>query len=103
MLPFYGGYDPIREVNLINGIIAVDYDDRTGHILELNNFLDFYCSMDDIILVPMLAGVNGITINDIPKDISTYETPLQNIVLSCSNRTILICKMAQLHISTQDT
>ena len=36
--PFHKDYDPIQNVCLVNAIVAVDLDDGSGLILELNNF-----------------------------------------------------------------
>ena len=51
---------------MINGIAAVDTEDGKGYTLELNNFLDFTKNMDNSLLCPMQAHVNGVEINDIP-------------------------------------
>ena len=46
--------------------------------------------MDDIILVPMQARVNGIIINYVPKELSLDEASSQRIILHCSDRAIPI-------------
>ena len=88
--PFLDTYEPRNDVSLINGVVAVDTDDGNGYILELNNFLDFTKSMNDSILVPLQARLNGIIIDDIPKDLCHYGVSTQSIFLPQSDFTVPI-------------
>ena len=45
--PFNERYQPMENIRMINGIVAVDKSDGSGYIVELNNFLDFTTSMTD--------------------------------------------------------
>ena len=71
----------------LNGIISVDHDSRTGHNQELNKYLDFTYSINDIIWVPLQAGI---IIHDVSKNLSINDTSPQCIMLPISNRTIPI-------------
>ena len=77
--PFHNDYKPISNVKMINGIVAVDTDDGNGYILELNHFLDFTNSMDNIILVPMQARINGINVDDVPLQLCPHKVSTQSI------------------------
>ena len=77
--PFNG--PPVKNVGLINGVVAVDREDgHAGYILEINNALDFTMSMDHSLLCPMQARVNGIKIDDVPKNIDPSSS--QSIILN---------------------
>ena len=88
--PFHKSYSPIENVRLVNGIVAVDFDDGKGLILELNNFLDFSQSMEHSILVPMQARVNNVIVDDIPKSLCTRGISTQSIIIPNCNRSIPI-------------
>ena len=77
--PFHSGYQPLKEIGLVNAIIAIDLEDGSGIILELNNFLNFTDSMDDCILVPMQCRLHGIIVDDVPKQLCPYGTSTQSI------------------------
>ena len=79
--PFHSDYQPIKEVRLINGVVAVDLENGSGIILELNNFLDFTESMEDSILVPMQARLNGIIIDDIPASLCPHRRSTQSVYI----------------------
>ena len=67
--PFQG--PPVKNVSLINGIVAVDREDgQGGYILELNSFLDFTTSMHHSLLCPMQACLNSVRIDDVPKKLA---------------------------------
>ena len=67
--PFQG--PPVKNVSLINGIVAVDREDgQGGYILELNSFLDFTTSMHHSLLCPMQARLNSVRIDDVPKKLA---------------------------------
>ena len=51
--PFHGSYKPKTNVEMINGVVAIDNSNSSGFFIELDNFLDFSDSMDDSILVLM--------------------------------------------------
>ena len=40
--PFNEKYEPLENVKMINGIVAVDGDDGNGYIVELNYFFGFH-------------------------------------------------------------
>ena len=83
--PFHDSYKPKKDIGMINGVIAIDRDDGTGFILELNNFLDFTKSMEDLILVPMQARQNGIVIDDVPKNLCHHGTSTQSMFIPETN------------------
>ena len=83
--PFHNSYEPKKNVGMINGVVAVDIEDGTGFILELNNFLDFTQSMEDSILVPMQARQNGVIIDDVPKNLCHYGTSTQSMFVPQTN------------------
>ena len=72
-------------MKLINGIVAIDKDDGTGLIIELNNFLNFTDSMTDSILVPMQARLNNVIVNDLPSSLCPYKKSTQSIIFRESN------------------
>ena len=88
--PFLNSYTPTSNISMINGVIAVDKDDGTGYILELNNFLNFSDSMNDSILVPMQARQNGIVIDDVPKDLCYHGVSTQSVFVPEKNISIPI-------------
>lgn len=75
---------------MINGIVAVDLDDGSGIILELNNFLDFTQFMENTILVSMQARINNVTIDDVPKSLFPRKTSTQSIIFPNSSKYIPI-------------
>ena len=75
--PFNEKYKPLENVRMINGIMAVDREDGSGLIIELNNFLDFTDSMTDTILVPMQSRMNGVIVNDTPRLLCPYGKSTQ--------------------------
>lgn len=79
--PFLDTYEPKTDVTLINGVIAVDNEDGSGYILELNNFLNFTDDMYDSILVPMQARQNGIVIDDVPKELCHHQVSTQSVFI----------------------
>ena len=85
--PFNG--PPVKNIGLINGIVAVDREDgHSGYILEVNNALDFTTSMEHSLLCPMQARVNGIKIDDVPKSIDPSSS--QSIILNTDGDSIPI-------------
>ena len=88
--PFLNSYQPKKDVQMINGVIAVDKEDGGGYILELNNFLDFTDSMNDSILVPMQARHNGMVVDDIPRELCYHGVSTQSIFLPEKNFSIPI-------------
>ena len=79
--PFLSSYQPTSDVSMINGVIAVDKDDGTGYILELNNLLNFSDRMNDSILVPMQARQNGVVIDDVPKELCYHGVSTQSLFI----------------------
>ena len=75
---------------MINGVVAVNNDDGSGYILELNNFLDFTDSMNDSILVPMQARYNGIVVDDVPRELCYHGVSTQSLFLPKQNFSIPI-------------
>jgi len=79
VIPFHNDYKPMQNIKMINGIVAVDTDDGNSYILELNHFLDFTNSMENTILVPMQARINGVTIDDVPKTLCPHNMLSESI------------------------
>ena len=88
--PFNDQYKPLENVKMINGIVAVDRDDGSGFIVELNNFLDFTDSMNDSIVVPMQARLNHVIVNDVPRSLCSYNVSTQSIIFPENNAEIPI-------------
>ena len=88
--PFLNTYQPKKDVHMINGVVAVNNDDGSGYILELNNFLDFTDSMNDSILVPMQARHNGIVVDDVPRELCYHGVSTQSLFLPKQNFSIPI-------------
>mmetsp|Transcript_16812 Transcript_16812/g.23799 ORF Transcript_16812/g.23799 Transcript_16812/m.23799 type:complete len:408 (+) Transcript_16812:1193-2416(+) len=77
--PFHGS--PVKNISLSNVIIAVDREDgQEGYILELNSFLNFTASMNHSLLCPIQARLNGVKINNAPKNLS--PTSSQSIIIN---------------------
>ena len=88
--PFHEDYEPINNIGMINGIVAVDNEDGSGYILELNNFLNFTDTMEHTILVPMQARENGVIIDDVPSRLCPYNKSTQSIYFPEENSRIPI-------------
>ena len=78
--PFNERYQPIENVKLINGIVAVDLEDGSSYIVELNNFLNFTESMTDSIVVPMQVRLNNVIVNDVPRSLCPYKKSTQSLI-----------------------
>ena len=88
--PFNERYQPMENIRMINGIVAVDKSDGSGYIVELNNFLDFTTSMTDSIVVPMQARLNKVIVNDVPTSLCPYKMSTQSLIFPEPNAEIPI-------------
>ena len=77
--PFHDEYSPIKNVDMVNGLVAVDDESGGGFILEMNNFLDFTSSMMNSIVVPMQLREFGVIVDDVPKKLCPYKKSSQSI------------------------
>ena len=83
--PSYSSYEHKSNIGMINGIVAIDKDNRDEYILELNNFLDFTSTMEGSILVPKQARQNEVVVDDVPKSMFHYGVSSQNIFIPGNN------------------
>ena len=88
--PFHKDYKPIDNIGMIHGIVAVDNEDGSGYILELNNFLNFTDTMEHTILVPMQARENVVLVDDVPSRSYPYNKSTQSIYFREENARIPI-------------
>lgn len=65
----------IQNVIMINGTVTADRSDgKDGYILELNKFLNFSENIEHSLLCLILARVNNVIVNDVPKSLTLSST-----------------------------
>ena len=72
--PFNDKMEPITNVDTVNAAYAFDGEDGRVFILELNQALDFSQTMENALLCPNQARINGVVIDDIPPALDHYNT-----------------------------
>ena len=88
--PYHKDYEPKDNIGMINGIVAIENEDGSGYLLELNNFLNFTDTMEHTILVPMQERENGVLIDDVPSRLCPYNKSTQSIYFPEENPRIPI-------------
>ena len=97
--PFNDGYDPISGVNITNADFAVDVNNGSTYILQVNQALDFLSTMDDSLLSMNQCRYNGVVVEDIPEHIDLMGTsnfrvyfPDENVTLplQMANRALVM-------------
>ena len=65
--PFNDSYEPMTDINVVNGAFALDLHDGSTIILKINQALDFSSTMMNSILCTNQSRANNIIIDDVPK------------------------------------
>ena len=71
--PFNDGMAPMRNVDTVNAAYAFDGSDGRVYILELNQSLDFTSSMENGLLNPNQARLNGVVVDDVPLSLDYHK------------------------------
>ena len=67
VMPFHDSYKSMKNVQTVNAAYAYDTNDGNTVILRINQALNFSDGMENALLCPNQARINGVVIDDIPK------------------------------------
>ena len=83
--PFHDGYQPKKNVKIVNVAFAYDHQDGITYILVLNHCLDFTKDMQDSLFSTNQVRANGIIVDDVPKCFDVEGNSRQAILIPEKN------------------
>ena len=86
--PFHDGYQPKKNVKIVNVAYAYDHKDGLTYIIILNHCLDFTRDMNDSLFSTNQVREHGIIVDDVPRCYDVEGTSRQAIVIPEKNITL---------------
>ena len=86
--PFHDGYQPKKNVKIVNVAYAYDHQDGITYIVILNHCLDFTKDMQDSLFSTNQVRAHGIIVDDVPRCYDVEGKTRQAIVIPERNITL---------------